>query len=96
MKAALVNENGVVVNVFEVSDINFILFKKRGLDVRDAEKIGIEIDDYTEDGVIFYRDVPIYDFDTGEQIGVEKVQLNEATEEDEMREALTILGIEVN
>lgn len=93
MKAAMLTDN-VVTNIIVVDTENFRRLKHKGYTLLAADSLGLEIGDYTEDGTMFYRDVPIYDAETGEQTGVEKKSL--PLEEDEtadMLSALATLGV---
>lgn len=74
MKAAML-ENNVVVNIIAVDNENFKQLKAKGFSLLAAESLGLEIGDYTEDGTMFYRDVPVYDPETWEQIGTERKPL---------------------
>ena len=74
MKAAML-ENNVVVNIIAVDNENFKQLKAKGFSLLAAESLGLEIGDYTEDGTIFYRDIPVYDPETWEQTGTERKPL---------------------
>ena len=74
MKAAMLT-NGVVTNIIVVDNESLKRLNARGYTVIASDLLGIEIGDYTEDSTIFYRDIPVYDEETHEQIGVEKTPL---------------------
>ena len=96
MKAAMLNNN-IVTNIIVVNDENFRQLKRKGYTVLAAESLGLGIGDYTEDGTMFYRDVPVYDPETGEQTGTEKKSLPlEDYEPADMKAALAILEVESN
>ena len=95
MKAAMLNNN-IVTNVIVVGKEKFQQLKEKGYTILAADSLGLEIGDYTEDGTMFYRDVPVYDYETGEQTGTEKKSLPlEDYEPADMKAALAILGVEV-
>ena len=92
MKAAML-ENNIVANIITVDNENFKQLKTKGFSLLAAESLGLEIGDYTENGTMFYRDVPIYDPETGEQTGTEKKSLPlDDYEYADMKAALQTLG----
>lgn len=94
MKAAMLNNN-IVTNIIVVDGENFRQLKRKGYTVLAAESLGLEIGDFTEDGTMFYRNVPVYD-ENGEQTGMEKRPLPlDDYEYADMKSALAILGVEV-
>ena len=92
MKAAMLTDN-VVTNIIVVDTENFRRLKHNGYTLLAADSLGLEIGDYTEDGTMFYRDVPIYDPETGEQTGTKKESLPlDDYEFADMKAALQTLG----
>ena len=93
MKAAMLNNN-IVTNIIVVDRENFRQLKRKGYTVIAADSFGLEIGDYTEDGTMFYRDIPTFDLETGEQTGIEKKSLPlEENETADMLSALATLGV---
>lgn len=93
MKAAMLTDK-TVANIIAVDNENFKRLRRMGYTVLAAEPLGLEIGDYTEDGTMFFRDVPVFDVETGEQTGVEKRPLPlEENDTADMLAALNALGV---
>lgn len=93
MKAAIL-ENNAVTNVIAVDDENFRRLKSKGYAILAVDALGLEIGDYTENGTMFYRDIPVFDAESGEQTGAVKTPLPlEENDLADMLAALNILGV---